>query len=210
MADTYTHMSIQSFFESLAASTPTPGGGSVAALSGALAASLILMVCNLTIDKKKATHHELSKIKEETTRLRSELLAAVDKDIAAYEAVVACYQLPRKTESDKAKRTEALQAALVQAVEIPYDIASACSRLLELCQPLTKIGNPNAISDIAVAAYLADAAVQSALCNVEINCKQITDTEFVHRHHGLSKTLSEQATARKERVLNVVKIILDN
>ena len=211
MADTQIHRSIQSFLESLASGTPTPGGGSVAALSGALAASLILMVCNLTLDKKKATHHEqeLSKIKEETVRLRSELLAAVDKDIEAYQAVIACYRLPKETEVEKEKRTEALQIALVQAAEVPYAIASVCGQLLELCQPLAKIGNPNAISDIAVAAYLADASVHSALCNVKINCNQIADMKFVHRRRDMSEILSRDAVTRKGRILDIVKTILD-
>ena len=210
MTDVQLHDSIEDFLESLASGTPTPGGGSVAALSGTLAASLILMVCNLTLDKKKSASHEqkLKQVKAEATRLQRELADAVDQDTEAYRAVIACYRLPKETEAEKEKRTEALQSALIQAAEIPYGIASACSQLLELCQPLAKIGNPNAISDIAVATYLADAAVQSALYNVKINCNQITNMEFVQRRRAMSETLSRQAAARKEETLNVVKTVL--
>ena len=211
MVDAQIHRSIKSFLESLASNRPTPGGGSVAALSGALAASLILMVCHLTRDKEKAAPHKqaLNKIKEETARLQSELLAAIDKDIEAYQAVITCYRLPKESETDKKKRTEALQAAFVQAVEVPYKTASTCNRLLELCKPVAKIGNPNAISDIAVAAYLADAAVQSALYNVKINCNQIIDVDFVRCHRRTSKTLSRQAAAHKNSISKIVNAVLD-
>jgi formiminotetrahydrofolate cyclodeaminase len=210
MTDSCKDLSLGSFLEQLASASPTPGGGSIAALSGALSASLILMACNLAARKEESTQYkqDLNRLKKETTRLQSVLIDAVDKDMKSYQAVLACYRLPRKTDAHRAKRTEALQAALVQAVEIPYDIAVRCNRLLVLCESLAKIAKPNTISDIAVATYLADAAVQSALCNVEINCKQITDAEFVHRHHGLSNTLSEQATTRKEEVLKIVEAIL--
>ena len=202
--------SIQDFLESLASGTPTPGGGSVAALSGALAASLILMVSNLTLDKKKSASNEqkLKQVNVEAMRLQRELADAVDQDSEAYRSVIACYRLPKETEVEKDKRTEALQRALVQAAEVPYAVASACARLLELCPLLVKIGTPNAISDIAVATHLAEAAVQSALYNVEINCNQITDVEFVRGRREASETLSRQATASKEETLNVVQTVL--
>jgi formiminotetrahydrofolate cyclodeaminase len=168
------------------------------------------MVCNLTIDKEAFAQNkrELERIKDKATTLQGKLLNAVDEDIRAYQTVIVGYRLPKETEQEKANRRQALQAALKQATEVPYRIAEACLQLLTLCQRLPKLGNPHAISDVAVATHLAEAGAQSALYNVEINCNHITDQSVVSRYHSMGKELAERAAARKQDIQNAVRTIL--
>ncbi|MCK4392225.1 cyclodeaminase/cyclohydrolase family protein, partial [Candidatus Bipolaricaulota bacterium] len=145
MQTTYENATISTFLEELSSAAPAPGGGSVAALSGAMAASLVSMVCNLTIGKEKFAkdEQEVKAVLQGALKLREELLSFIDVDVAAYQAVIACYRLPKGTLQEKGQRRERIQAALKKATEVPYRTAEACFRVLTLNRRLPQIGNPN-------------------------------------------------------------------
>lgn len=157
---------ITSFLDSLASKTPTPGGGAVAAVTGAMAASLVEMVCNLTIGRKRYldVQDEIIKIAERSSELTEKLLDLADDDCEAFEKVMTAY----KTE-DKDK----IKAALLGAIKVPKKTAEYCENIRELAEIVGQIGNTNAHSDAMSAAHLAFAAIQSAQENVEINKKML-------------------------------------
>ena len=210
MQNTYENTTISAFLEELSSAAPAPGGGSVAALSGAMAASLVMMVCNLTVDKEQfaETKKEITGILGKALDLREELMSAVDEDVQAYNAVISCYRLPKGTQEEASRRKEQLQTALKQANEVPYRTAEKCYRVLELTRRLPQIGNPNAVSDVAVSAHLAEAALQSALYNVDINCNYILDDTYVQDYRKKRNALSEQAVITRKDVIEEVRTVL--
>lgn len=164
-------LSIEKFSEHLAAGTPTPGGGSAAALSGALAASLLRMVCDLTIGKEKfrAQQQDLEAIRGRVEGYRRDLIALVDRDAQAFEDVMEARRSPRGSEEEKRVRAEALTRANQFATETPLATAEACAALVAASAEVMEKGNPNALSDAATGALLACAGLRSALMNVRIN-----------------------------------------
>lgn len=175
------HMTTMEFIDALAAGQPTPGGGGAAALTGSQAAALVSMVINFTIGKKKyaEVEAEMQGYLARTEALRRELLAAVDADAAAFDAVAATYALPKESDAEKAARTAAMQAALKQAAATPFEVAQQCLELMKLAAPVGAKGNANVVSDAATALYLAFAALKSAIVNVNVNLKFIKDEAFV-------------------------------
>ena len=175
------HMTTTEFVDALAAGQPTPGGGGAAALTGSQAAALVSMVINFTVGKKKYAEVEVEMqgylLRTET--LRRELLAAVDADAAAFDAVTATYALPKETDAEKAARTAALQEALKHAAAVPFAVAEQCLEIMRLAAPVGAKGNSNVVSDAATALYLAFAALKSAIVNVNVNLKFIKDEAFV-------------------------------
>lgn len=182
------------FAELVAAGTPTPGGGSVAAYCGVLAASLGEMVCNLTIGKTKYAGVEprIKELKAEISRLGERLRRLVAEDAASFEAVLAARRLPKDTEEQKDERTRQINAAEVSAVETPLTTARVAFDLLPPLAELSKIGNQNALSDLAVGARLSEAAVKGAYYNIAINLETLPDREFAERvHHEITELLAE-------------------
>lgn len=175
------HMTTMEFVDALAAGQPTPGGGGAAALTGSQAAALVSMVINFTVGKKKyaEVEAEMQGYLARTETLRGELLAAVDADADAFDAVAATYALPKETDSEKAARTAAMQEALKHAAAVPLAVAEKCLEIMRLAGPVGAKGNTNVVSDAATALYLAYAALKSAIVNVNINLKFIKDPEFV-------------------------------
>ncbi|MCS6826159.1 MAG: cyclodeaminase/cyclohydrolase family protein [Caldilinea sp.] len=169
------------FLDALAAGQPTPGGGGAAALTGSMAAALLSMVIHFTVGKKKyaEVEAEMQQYLVRTETLRQELLAAVDADAVAFDAVAATYALPKETEEQKIARTAAMQEALKHAAQVPFDVAEKCLALLHLAAPIGAKGNSNVVSDAATALYLALAALKSAIVNVNVNLKFIKDADFV-------------------------------
>jgi formiminotetrahydrofolate cyclodeaminase len=165
------------FLDQLASSAPTPGGGSVAALCGALSAALSSMVANLTLGREKYKDVEpaIREALEQAERLRAEFTQLIDDDIAAYGALSAAYRLPKATPDEQAERSAHIQGALQGAADAPMRIAEQARQALDLCRALVEIGNPNVISDVGVAAITAHAALESAELNVLINLKAIKD-----------------------------------
>ncbi len=165
------------FLDAVAAGTPAPGGGAVAALTGALAAALAAMVGRLTVDKPKYAEvkAEMGALVAEAERLRQALTARIAEDIAAFEAVMAAYRLPGRTDKEKVARREAIQAALARAAEVPLATARDTVAVLELARIAARVGNVNAITDAGTAAWLARAAVAGAGLNVQINTTAMKD-----------------------------------
>jgi formiminotetrahydrofolate cyclodeaminase len=177
---------LQTFLDELASGTPTPGGGSAAAASGAMGAALVSMVCNLTVGREKFTEVE-ARMKETLARsetLRAELSQLMTDDIEAYQAVMAAYRLPKGTEEEKTIRTEAIQAGLKKATLTPLATARACAEVIELGQFVVESGNPNAASDAGAGAACAQAGLKAATLNVLINLSSIKDETFVSTHQA--------------------------
>jgi methenyltetrahydrofolate cyclohydrolase len=174
-------MTSAEFLNALAAGESTPGGGGAAALTAAQAAALVSMVINFTIGKKKYADVEVEMqgylVRSEL--LRIDLLADVDADAAAFDAVAATYGMPKETDTEKSARTAALQAALKHAAAVPFGVAEQALAVIELAEPVGAKGNSNVVSDAASAVYLAYAALKCALVNVNINLKFIKDEAFV-------------------------------
>jgi formiminotetrahydrofolate cyclodeaminase len=165
------HLSVEELTSRLASHDPIPGGGSAAAIAGAMGAALVGMVVELTIGRADAEAHaaELSSLRADAARYRDELLSLAQTDAAAYAAVVAARRLPRATGEEKAARRAALDAAMVAAADAPLHVARLSAATLELAARIAPIGNANAASDAGVAAQLASAAVRGAVLNVRIN-----------------------------------------
>jgi formiminotetrahydrofolate cyclodeaminase len=168
--------SVQAFLDDLAGKSATPGGGSAAAIMGAMGAALVSMVCNLTIGKQgyEAVEDELLAILGESEGWRAKLTDMVRADVEAFDAVMAAYRLPKEG-AQAAARAEAIQAALRVATEVPLACARACAAVIALCRPVAEKGNRNAISDAGVGALAAHAALRSAALNVYSNAAAMTD-----------------------------------
>lgn len=192
---------LNEFLDQLATKEPVPGGGSVAAISGAMAAGLISMVCSLTIGKKKYAEVEddMRGLMDRAEALRHELQELAEADVDAFRRLSAAYKLPRETSADVAIRRDAIQQATRIATEVPLRTAQAAANIVPLCRPAAEKGNSAAISDVGVAALLAQAAVRSALLNVEINLHTLEDAIYVRHTRaevaGLTKTLSADTEA---------------
>lgn len=202
--------SLAGFVASVASSAPTPGGGSVAAHAGALAAALAQMVAGLTVGRKKyaAVEAEMKEVALAAAALVTELSALVAQDAAAYGAVSAAYKLPAESDADAASRRSAIGRALLGAAEVPLRTARACVRVLELAETVAARGNPNAVSDAGVAALLAEAACRGAIYNVRINVSALEDkTEGARLVDECGRLLAQAAercnavTARVEQAI---------
>ncbi len=189
------NQTVQTFIDSLAAKTSTPGGGGAAALTGSEAAALLSMVINFTIGRKKYAdvEEEMKGYLAQTEALRAELLALIDADAEAFNAVTACYSMPKDTDEEKAARTAAMQEALKGAARVPYEVAEKCLTILQLAIPVGEKGNSNVVSDAVTAAYLGYAALLSAIANVSINLKYIKDEAFVSEWSSKRDALLAQA-----------------
>jgi formiminotetrahydrofolate cyclodeaminase len=195
----YAQGTIESYLDKLASAEPEPGGGSVAALVGALGAALVTMVTSLTLGKGKyaAVQVDMARLKESSEKLRGELEGLVTLDAQAYGAVAAAMKLSRDSETQKKERDRMLQAALVGAAEVPLRVAEAAAEVARLSLPAAEKGNRNAVSDAGVAVLLADAAAQSAALNVKTNLAWIEDEGFKNDTWArIEAVLSETARMR--------------
>lgn len=168
------------FLEATAAAKPTPGGGSTAAVAGALAASLTEMVANLTAGRKKyaAVEEEVQQILESVVPLRRQLTEAILADAASFERLMVAY---RNKEGSEAEQAEAIEQATIGAAEIPLKVARLSHEVARLAQTITAVGNLNAVTDAAAAGMMARSAVQIAGLNVKINAKGLQDQELAQR-----------------------------
>lgn len=198
--------SVSALLEQLSAATPAPGGGSAAALVGSIAASLVAMVAGLTVGKKtyQSVAHEMRNVLTEALKLRDELLECADRDSAAFNTVMAAYKLPKETEADRSEREKAIQEALKNATEVPYQTALHCSRVLELAEIVATKGNKSALSDSGTAACLAEGALQAALLNVTINLSAISDEAFTNTYSQERERLSAQAHTKRQMILQMI------
>lgn len=201
-------LSIREFMAETASDAPVPGGGSVAALSGAIAASLSEMVANLTIGKKgfDAVEKDMQAITAKAAEIRERLTADIDRDSEAFDQVMAAFRLPKDTPEEKDKRTQVIQYALKHASMVPLEVAEKASELMELAEKVVTEGNPNALTDGAVGAMMARTAVLSALLNVRINLASVQDADFVREISQKADHLASRAEAREKEILAHVRL----
>jgi len=171
--------SLRGFLDGLASPSPTPGGGSAAALAGALAAALVSMVSGLTVGSPRCAdaHSQAKVLLGRSEALREELQDLTETDAAAYASVSAAMKLPKDSDEEKQTRTLQLQKTLHWAMAVPLDVARRADAVAQLAVEAAEIGNVNAVSDAGVAALLAQAAVKAAQLNVAINAAFIQDKE---------------------------------
>jgi len=198
---------IKGFLSETASSSPAPGGGSVAALSGALGTALSSMVCNLTIGKEKYkdVEDEIKKVLTKSEKIRKELTILIDEDTEAFNDVMKAFKMPKETDEQKRKRSNAIQQGYKTAAAVPLKTAETCEKILDIAVVLAEIGNQNSITDAAVSALMAKAGVQGAILNVRINLGSIKDEAFVEK---ISKELIDivKNTERKtEKILKIVE-----
>ena len=182
--------SIREYLAKLASSSPTPGGGSCAALSAALGAGLINMVCELTIGRKRFAEYEvlLADTIQNLHSLSTRLTELVDEDAQAYDGVMAAFRLPRSSEEDKAKRRRTIQEALVPATETPLEIVECSRGALRLAQPLLGKLNPHVLSDLAAGIDLVAASAHAASHNADVNIAMMSDDETIARYTERTKS----------------------
>lgn len=202
--------SVTSFLDELASREATPGGGSAAALTGALAAALGSMVGRLTVGKKgyEEVQEAFRDYLERTESLREDLQSLVEEDAAAFEGVMAAFRMARETEEETAARGRAIQQALKTAAEVPMDTAQACGALLGLLRKMAPGANRNAISDVGSAAHLTLAGLRAASLNVRINLASIQEADYVKRLSSALDTLTRRAVEDHARVIQAVEIQL--
>jgi glutamate formiminotransferase/formiminotetrahydrofolate cyclodeaminase len=190
---------LESFLDQVASTAPTPGGGSVSALAGALAAALAGMVCGLTLNKegKDTATEDLQQSLQEADRLRRELAALVEEDARAYGLVMEAYNTPKGSPQEKKERSAAIQQALEQAARVPLRVMEGAVEALELLPALLESGLPSAVSDLAVASYMAQAAQRGAAANVRTNLSSLKDKTLVKELEG--QLLSLEARAEELR-----------
>ncbi len=201
---------ITEFIADLASDLPAPGGGSVAALSGALAAGLLSMVCHLTIGKKgyESVDSQMQAALIKSDNLHKKLTGLIDEDTEAFNQLMATFKMPKESDEDKTKRTAAIQTAYKKAADVPLAIAATCLEVLELGQSMVASANTNAISDIGVAALNGYAAVESGVMNVSINLPSIKDEAYVaEKRQELEKLLSESRKIKDNTYEEVYRII---
>ncbi|MHB1414081.1 MAG: cyclodeaminase/cyclohydrolase family protein [Chloroflexota bacterium] len=198
---------VTDFLNELSSRSSTPGGGSAAALSGAMGASLVCMVCNLTLGKEKYKDVEadVRRLLEQGESLRDALLAQLEGDIKVYGQVSAAYRLPKGTPEEKAARSQAIQVALKEATMVPLEIARLCGEVMALCLPATQKGNVAAVSDAGVGVAVAEAGQRSAALNVKINLGMIKDEDFVKEKQQLLDNYLKGKAAFKDDVLRQVE-----
>jgi len=198
---------IELFLDDLASQKGTPGGGSAAALIGAIAAALVSMVCNLTIGKAQYRdfEEELKSVLTKAEELRGELTKLIEDDIEAFDAVMRAYGMPRLTQDESTTRAQAIQAALKKATLVPMRCCRACREVITIGGVVAEKGNRNVVSDAGVAAVAAYAALQSAALNVFSNARATTDRVLAEAQVAeLEQLLSGAATAM-EASYQVVK-----
>lgn len=191
-----------------ASDAPAPGGGSVSALSGALAAALAEMVANLTVGREKyaASRESMQALLDAVPSVRNELLEAVDADSAAFDEYMAALALPKGTEEEKAVRREAMQEGLKKAALVPLHTAKLAFSLFAHLDAAVKLGNPNAVTDAMVATMLARTCVLGAVFNVRVNLASIRDEAFVRKLSEECADLQSAAESAERTILQIVPI----
>ena len=200
-------LKLNDFVDEVSRESPAPGGGSIAALAGALGASLSSMVSNLTANNRGSEDVDevLNKAAEECQEIKNALVKAIDEDTNAFNAYMNARRLPNKTAEEKKAREDAMQAGLKQAVMVPLNTAKQSYRAIEIAEVVAKNGNPNSITDVGVGAQSAYTGVLGGIYNVLINLKDIKDKKFIDEMRTICKELKAKAQKKLSRVLGFVE-----
>lgn len=203
-------MSVREFQAALASSSPTPGGGTAAAVSLGQAAALAVMVCDLTLGKEKweggwptAEHVQALAI---PMLNRAGVLASEDSD--AFDAVMGSFGLPKSTDDEKDARRTAIRSAMMTAASVPFETATLAMNLLQGLPELARLGNANAVTDVGVAGLLASAAAKGAVFNVEINLQSLPDDYAIEMRTALPQ-MKESIRAASREVMDAVRDRMD-
>ena len=196
-------MTVAGFIDELASDSPAPGGGSVSALNGAIAAALTSMVGNLTIGKKKYAdvEEEMREIVSRVSEIQKELLEAVDKDSDAFNVVFAAFKWPKETEEEKKARSAEIQRGTKIAADVPMRVAEKAAELMPLIEKVIMKGNQNSITDACCAMMACRYAVIGALLNVRINLGSIKDKTFVKEHADRAAELERKVNETEQKIL---------
>ena len=185
-------MEIKRFLEKLSSDTPTPGGGSASALAGALSASLVAMVAGLSSKKNKTKKKGMEGIRKKGLSIQKRLFQAIEADSKSFDAVLKALRLPRGSKKERLRRIKKIQRAYGRATRTPQLVCQQSLQLLEHSKILILTGNPNAVSDAAVAAFLADAACAGGLLNIKINLAAVTEKSFARKMNRLMGNCSRK------------------
>jgi formiminotetrahydrofolate cyclodeaminase len=204
--------SIDGFLDDLASGHPTPGGGSAAAIMGAMGAALVSMVCNVSFGKKgcEAAEPELKNMLVRSEELRRRLAAMVAEDIAAFDSLMAAYKLAKSSDEERSRRAETIQTCLERATEVPLECARACSQVVEMARRAADLGYKHVISDVGVGVAAADAALRSAALNVFINAPSLRDRRFAASAIEEVERLARTAAVDSEATYAAVRIKLES
>jgi len=199
--------SIEEFLARLASADPTPGGGSAAAVMGAMGAALVSMVCNVSIGKKgyEYVEAEMRTVHAEADRLRLQLTGMIAEDVAAFDSLMQAYKLAKATDEEKALRSEAIQAGLRRATEAPLDCARRCLDVIGLARRAGDHGYRGVISDAGVGVLAANSALRSAALNVYINAPLLKDRQYAEQALAEIDRLIAAAAAQSETVYATVR-----
>lgn len=199
-------MNLREFSNELSTDSPAPGGGSVAALSGALGSALSSMVANLTYGKKeyRKANRRMKNLALQAQVLKDEFIDLIEKDAEAFNNVMSAMRLKKKTEEEKKKRDEAIEEATKKATLVPLEIMKKSERILDLAAVAEKKGNQNSVSDAGVAAIMADAACEGGYLNVIINLGNIKDEEFKKSIKAEVDGLLKRVKSKAKRIIKRV------
>lgn len=198
-------MTINEFAKIVASESPVPGGGSIAALCGALSAALAEMVANLTVGKKKYadSKEEMMDIISKASLLKVKLLNYIEEDSLAYNMVMEAYKLPKGTEEEKCFRRDRIQGGLKVAASVPLKVAETSFEIFPLVEAVVLRGNSSSVTDALVGAMMARTGVLSAILNIRINLDSIKDDEFVKSLKEKADILEEKTNIYEKKMLEL-------
>ncbi len=194
-------MEMKKFLEQLSSDRPTPGGGSASALAGATSASLVAMVAGLSLGKSGVGRKEMKEMKKKARALQKRLFRAIDEDSKSFDAVMKAFRLPRNSERDRLRRSKEIRKAYQKATLTPRLVCQHSLELMGYSKILILKGNPNAISDVGVAAFLADAALAGGLLNIGINLAAVTDKTFAKKMNILMRKWARKRNPLMKAIL---------
>jgi formiminotetrahydrofolate cyclodeaminase len=196
-------LTLGEFLGRLGSSAPTPGGGAAAAVVGALGAALVEMTANLTIGRPRLAdvQDQAQRIVQRAADLRGRLERLADADADAFDQVTAAYKMPRADDAQKASRTQAIQSALRAAADVPLQSAQICAEVIVLAEEAAPVLNSAVISDVLVGALMAQAALNGAGLNVEINLGSMTDASAIQHYSAELARAQSGVAERVERIL---------
>ena len=197
---------VKDFLAKVAGSDPVPGGGSIAALNGAIAAALAAMVAGLTVGKKgyEENEEQMQRIQTLAISQKEEFLIDVDRDSEAYNKVFDCFRMPKSTEDEKSARSAAIQEATRVAALVPMQVARNAYELMAIIADVARLGNRNAVTDACVAMMSARSAVLGALMNVRINLGTLKDKAFVAELQAEADELERKTCEKEKELLDIV------
>ncbi len=202
-----TTTTLKNYLDELSSSSPTPGGGNVSALCGALACSLGMMVCNLTIGKKKYAdvENEMKELLGKLETTKNDFLKLAEEDNEAFNKVMEAFKLPKETDAEKKIRNEKIDEATFQATVVPSRVVKTCHKAIPFIEVIALKGNQNSLSDAGVAAALLQTASEGAFLNVMINCSSLSNKIIGEELFKKSEVLLDEVKNNSKRIIRNIK-----